>query len=130
MVLIYVMPWGDWGDWGGWIRLGISAAWMMLCLREIAVLRRNEDRVVRIRLNNFGAFKVISAQGETEAVDLMPGSIVSARLAWLRLRFADGQIYGELLAGNAVKDREWHRFQLIWHQCKPLILVARVGLDP
>ena len=40
------------------------------------------------------------------------------RMAWIRIRLADGRKYGELLRGNAVIDKQWHRLQLIWQQTR------------
>lgn len=76
-----------------------------------------ELRVARIAINTRGEIRVTDAAGRTVLVELLAGTVVMPNLAWLRMRFvADGQQYAELLRGNALKDVQWHRFQLIWQQ--------------
>lgn len=95
----------------------LAIAWTVHCGFELHGRWRMELRVARIAINTRGEIRVTDAAGRTVLVELLAGTVVMPNLAWLRMRFvADGQQYAELLRGNALKDVQWHRFQLIWQQ--------------
>ena len=96
----------------------LLAAWLVSCWLEFCAMADGSRRVTLIRVSNLGEVWVAAGNGDLEPVKLLPGSVVLERFAWLRIRFEDGGNYAELLAGNAVKDRQWHRFQLIWQQSR------------
>ena len=96
----------------------LIALWLFVCWRELCAMADGSRRVARIRLNNLGEIWVADGINDYERVRLLPGSMVLERLAWLRIEFADGHKYAELLAGNAVENRQWHRFQVIWQQSR------------
>lgn len=73
-------------------------------------------RVHTIVLYSDGRLEGASADGKREPLQLRPGSVVLARMAWLRLRFANGREYGELLTPRAATSRDWQRLQLVWRQ--------------
>ena len=64
----------------------------------------------------------LSADGEVRAfgrrenctAKVMPGSIVLAEVAWLRLQAENGDKWGELVAGKHRESEEWRRFQVIF----------------
>jgi hypothetical protein len=98
-------------------RLLILALWFALGANEWRRQKQGFGRVAGIRIRENGALECIDAQGTAEAVRLMGGSFVLPRLAWLRVKFADGSHYGELLAGDTDRDPGWHGLQLVWAQC-------------
>lgn len=102
------------------------AAWLAASGIQIRRLLAGGREVAKIRVDNAGGVWVSNFRGRWQAVDILPGTMVLRRLAWLRIRLADGRKYGELLAGNAVKDVEWQRFQLLWQQCRQRL----AGVDP
>lgn len=103
------------------LRVALLLAWIARCGFELLQLSRGADRVARIGLNQLGQVWVIDGAGERQGVTLLRGSVVLAHHAWLRIRFTDGHKYAELVRGDAVKDRQWHRFQLIWKQARQTI---------
>jgi len=56
----------------------------------------------------------VFGSGENCTAKVLPGSIVLAEVAWLRLQAENGDKWGELLAGNHRKSEEWRRFQVIF----------------
>ncbi len=105
----------------GGFRALIAVLWIAQSVREIQLWTLAAARVTRIQFNQMGDVWVIDRDGLVSSVELLGGSLVTRRLAWIRVRFADGHDYGELLRGNAVKDKQWHRFQLIWQQTRQII---------
>lgn len=56
----------------------------------------------------------VGCGGARQPLELMSGSVVLPRLAWLRVRFPDGLEYGELFFRNGRQDEEWRRLQRVW----------------
>lgn len=91
--------------------------WLLSGLLEMKALRFGMSRIDRIRIRADGAVDGFDLEGAEYPLRLLPGSIVLDRIAWLRLGFANGRSYGELLTGNAGESEHWRRLQLIWrHQ--------------
>lgn len=67
-----------------------------------------------LHIGGDGTIKAHLLHARPQAVTLSTGSVVLARIAWLRLRFPDRRHAFLLFLGNAAKDPEWQRFQLIW----------------
>lgn len=106
------------------VALPVAPAWSGACLVLWAVLSGLElkasvtgmTRIERLRLDAGGQLVALSRDGAAEALTLLSGSMVLARFAWLRVRFADGSSYGELLLAAGCPADEWRRLQLIWRQ--------------
>lgn len=98
----------------GVLRLLILVAWAGECARECRALRRGGSRLLALRLDTEGGITGFGPDGRREPLVLLAGSMVLRRLAWLRLRFADGSTHGELIMGDPDTDPAWHRLQLIW----------------
>ena len=99
-------------------RLAFVVAMLVGGGSELWALSRGSARVTGIGLNQLGDVWVIDAVGQKRPVTLLRGSMVLAGHAWLRFRFDDGRKYAELVSGNAVQDKQWHRFQLVWKQAR------------
>ncbi len=56
----------------------------------------------------------VYGEGRHVAARVLPGSLVLAELAWLRIRADNGDQWGELIAGNHRESEEWRRFQVIF----------------
>lgn len=76
-------------------------------------------RLERLRLRP-GSLEGLSPGGESQPLELLSGSVVLSRIAWLRLRFPHGPGFGELLTMDARAKDDWRRFQLIWRQQGPV----------
>jgi hypothetical protein len=95
-------------------RFLLVVAWVGESYRELRALVRGAARLRRILLDAEGNVAGRKPGGRSEVLTLQTGSIVLSRVGWLRVRFPDGQRYGELLCGDPARDLEWQRLQLIW----------------
>jgi hypothetical protein len=96
------------------LRISLAAVFIAENLREMKRLVCGAARIRHISLDAEGNIAALGPGGRVEPLTLLSGSIVLNRLAWLRLRFADGSEHGELCCGDPVADPEWQRLQLIW----------------
>jgi hypothetical protein len=96
----------------------LLVACCVVCARKEWIRQeRGYRRVESIRIHEDGCLECVAFSGTVEPVRLLGGSIVLPRLAWLRVQFADGSHYGELLSGDVATDPDWHGLQLIRMQC-------------
>jgi hypothetical protein len=93
-----------------------GALWLGAGLAEARAQFRGMRRICRFRISADGSLEGQAPDGGIEAIQLTSGSVVLARMAWLRVRFSDGTAYGELLTGDGRVDDDWHRLQLVWRQ--------------
>jgi hypothetical protein len=94
----------------------LCSIWLLDCAGELSRLRRGRARICHLQLDANGDIFATGPGGQSEYLELLSGSIVLSRLAWLRLRFPDGSVAAELLAGDPRRDPHWHGLQLIWQQ--------------
>ena len=106
LILGMPMPWV--------LRCLACVGWLTYCVCEIRRFRRAAALLRRLRLRADGSVFGRMADGRWQRLQMLPGSVVFTRCAWLRL--ADGRDYGELLCGDARDSLQWHRLQLIWRQ--------------
>jgi len=97
------------------IRLALITLWLLSGLRQIGRYSRGIHRAKIIRLGA-GEASVIDRQGRQLPVQIMSGSVVLPRLAWLRLKYPDGLMFGELLRGDAAVSQHWRHLQILWRQ--------------
>jgi hypothetical protein len=97
------------------IRLTLIAVWAVLSLRQLDRQARGGQRTKSIRLEP-GETSIIDRRGRQVPVQIMSGSVVLPRLAWLRLKFRDGLKFCELLRGDATQNEQWRRLQILWRQ--------------
>jgi hypothetical protein len=98
------------------LRALMIPGWSWLCVHDWRNQLRAYRRVTVIRIQVTGRIETIGRSGQMEPVRLLGGSLVLPRIAWLRLEFADGSRYGELLAGDSCRCAGWHWLQLGWRQ--------------
>lgn len=98
-----------------WARFGLAVLWISASLWDIGRISRGNQRVRFIRLT-VGQAAVVDRQGREEPVQIMSGSVVLPRLAWLRLKWRDGLIGGELIRGDPAGHQHWRRLQILWRQ--------------
>ena len=99
-----------------WLRAALAALWFCYCWREFGRQLGGYARLNRLCLSAAGEAWAIGPSGVLHSLELASGSMVLSRVAWLRLRFADGSHYGELLTGHPLHCERWHGLQLIWEQ--------------
>ena len=97
------------------VRLALVVPWIIGSIRGLSRQSRGVHRIKAIRLE-VGVATVVDRHGRQAPVRIMSGSIVLPRLAWLRLRLADGLICGELLRGDATVCLQWRHLQILWRQ--------------
>lgn len=110
-----------------WVRALLLAAFAWQCRRDICRQARGYARIARLCIDSAGEVQGRGPLGQTYQLRLCSGSMVLPRLAWLRLEFADGHRYGELIYGNSAESAEWHGLQLIWEQRRASF--GRAGLS-
>ena len=96
------------------LRLSLAVAWAGY---GIAGIRRHRDayrdcRRLRVKADG-GA--LLLCRGEWRAARVLPGSVLRERVGWLYLEPAGGGRFGELVRGDAGRDSEWRRLQVVWH---------------
>jgi hypothetical protein len=95
-------------------RLLIAVLWLALSAYEWISNRRAYARYGILRIDAEGSVERRSNDGTWQKHALRSGSVVLARLAWLRLVTADGLRYAEFVRGDARESNDWRRFQVIW----------------
>lgn len=98
------------------LKLVMFCLWLYRGATELRYRLRGMSRLKRIRMDPSGRVTAVCPAGTREPLELLSGSVVLSRVAWLRFRFPDGLQYGEMLFGNARRHEEWRRLQLIWRQ--------------
>ncbi len=96
------------------LKVPLALAWLFECRRELLNFRQGTARLHELRLDAAGKVTVIGPDGSIGPATLLSGSMVLQRLAWLRVRFADGRKHGELFRPRSRLDADWHRLQLLW----------------
>ena len=99
------------------LRVLLACTWLAENTRECRRQIRGAARIGRITLNAHGNIAGTAPDGRPLSLMLLSGSVVLSRLAFLRVQFADGSDYVELLRGDPAADIEWQRLQLIWRHC-------------
>ena len=96
------------------VRILALAVWLAGVGRGIARLARGQARVRRLRLLADGRCLAFATGAGIQRLQLLDGSAVGRAWAWLRFRFDDGLVYGELLWARQVEASAWRRLQVIW----------------
>ena len=90
-----------------------AAGWFFWSGRELLTYWKVYGRWIGYSLSAEGEAQVFG-RGEKCTAKVLPGSIVLAEVAWLRLQAENGDKWGELLAGDHRESEEWRRFQVIF----------------
>ncbi len=105
--LILLLPIGMPGKVAGLL------GWLCWSGRELLTYWRVYGRWSALKLFADGETKLIGCD-ECCAATVLPGSIVLSEMAWLRIRAENGDVWGELVAGNHRESKDWRRFQVIF----------------
>ena len=92
----------------------VGISWLALCAYEWLSNRRAYARFGILRIDAEGRVERRCSDGTWQVHALRSGSVVLARLAWLRLVATDGLRYAELVRGDSRESIDWRRFQVIW----------------
>ena len=88
--------------------------WVAFGHYELRSLQVGFDELLAIRLFSDGAVEVLNDDQEWMPAEYQTGCIVLQKLAWLRLRAANGAQFVELLRGDTRRSQNWRRLQVIW----------------
>ena len=97
-----------------WLRAALGGIWIAVGVCEYRAQRRGALRIRRYVLDALDNISAVAAGGRRLRVELLAGSLVLPRLAYLRLRLPDGRHYAELLRPCSADDLDWQRLLLIW----------------
>ena len=96
------------------VRSVLAAVWLIVFARQWLQFRNAYIRNGILRVDSDAEISCRRSTGSWEPLELLPGSVVTSRWAWLRLAEADGPVYAELLRGEIRQSHDWRRFQVIW----------------
>lgn len=95
-------------------RGALLALWIGTAWAEARRFRRATSRVERIVMSADGRLRGGVGDDLRYPLELLPGSVVGRRMAWLRLRFEDGLSWGELVTERRGGREAWRRLRVIW----------------
>ncbi len=81
---------------------------------ELRRLEQGFDACAAIRVDSNGDFAVLKNNDNWVPASLMTGSVLLRKLGWMRLQDESGQVFLELIRGNARQSQDWRRLQVIW----------------
>jgi hypothetical protein len=96
------------------VKIILAVAWTTDCVWGLTRQGGGNARVRRILINVRGTVEGLDSSGKLHELQLLKGSAVLRHCGWLRLRFADGLHYVELISSFDCPKSTWRRLQLIW----------------
>jgi hypothetical protein len=97
-------------------KLLLLASWIGFAGHELWRQWQGYTCIAHISIHDDGSLDGVDHRGAVSPLQILGGSFVLSHVAWLRLQFADGRHYGELICGNADANAGWHGLQLSWVQ--------------
>lgn len=91
----------------------LAVGWITLAASRLVRLRRKTAPLRAYRLYADGSLDLMHTVGARSG-RLLPGSMLYERVGWLRVASGEGGAWGELIAGNCRKNKEWRRLQVIF----------------
>jgi hypothetical protein len=98
------------------LRAALALLFTAACGLELHAQCRGMARIDRIRITAGGRIEGSGPGGECVPLELLAGSVLLSRRAWLRLKFPDGTVSGEWLEAGRRESEQWRMLQLIWRQ--------------
>ncbi len=95
-------------------KIALAGVWIADCVFGLRRQARGNARVHGIRIDVRGVAQGLDEFSKPHKIQILKGSAVLQRWAWLRLRFADGSHYVELWRRKDCPPTTWRRLQLIW----------------
>ena len=96
------------------LRGAASLLWIAYGRYQILQVAGGFLSCVAIRVCTGGEFELQNSDQEWVSATLLSGSVVLPKIAWLRMRTANGRHCAELIRGDARKSHDWRHFQVIW----------------
>jgi len=88
--------------------------WVAFGRFELRQLEQGFDACKAIRIDSNGEVTVLVNDEKWVPATLLTGSVVLRKLGWIRLKDQRGQIFLELIRGDARQSQNWRRLQVIW----------------
>ena len=98
------------------LKIILAALWLADTLRELARQSCGQTRVRCLMVDASGRVAGRSILGKDKELQILKGSVLLHRWAWLRLGFDDGLHYVEWLFKADYPPESWRRLQLLWRQ--------------
>jgi len=98
----------------GWGRLLVAASWATDCGLGLTRQRRGAARVCGLAVSAGPVVAARRPDGGLVELELLRGSRLTSRAAWLRLRHPDGLVHGELVVAAAQQPATWRRLSILW----------------
>ena len=92
----------------------LALSWTALCGFEWLALRQGYAGSGVLRIAAGGHVERQSPDGSWQPARLCAGSVVLARVAWLRIAGPGERPYTELVGARSHSSEEWRRLQVIW----------------
>jgi hypothetical protein len=96
-------------------RCAAAVVWLVLNGRQLCQIASGHQHCRCIRMGPSGAVQLQGPDGCWFAATLLPGSVVTGRLAWLRFEAEDGRRFAELLRQKCFGNKDWRRLRVIWN---------------
>ena len=96
------------------VRFFACLAWLAVLYRELTNLQWGFDTFSRIRLLSDGELTLLDGEQNWVPAELLNGSVLCAKVAWIRIETANGRQFAELITGDSRQSQEWRRLQVIW----------------
>ena len=88
--------------------------WVAVGRFELRRLEQGFDACRSIRIDSSGEIAILNSDGIWAPARLLTGSVLLRKLGWVRLQDHRGQIFLELIRGDARQSQDWRRLQVIW----------------
>jgi len=95
-------------------RVLLAVTWCAFSGRELVATWRAYAGAGELRVEADGRLYCRARSGAWQPATFCAGSVVCARIAWLRIAIRQGPRYAELVCGDVRESEEWRRFQVIW----------------
>jgi hypothetical protein len=89
-------------------------AWGAFGWFELRRLVLGFDACKAIRVDSSGEFAILNNDDEWVSASLLTGSVLLQKLGWICLEDRSGQVFFELIRGDARRSHHWRRLQVIW----------------
>jgi len=96
------------------LRVAGCLVWVLAGRFELRRLEQGFDACKAIRIDSSGEAMILNSEENWMPATLLTGSVLLRRLAWIRLQDQSGQIFLELISGDARQSQDWRRLQVIW----------------
>ena len=113
LLAIFSLPISD------FLRASAGLVCLLVTGVELALISCAHKQYTRIRIHSDGAVELRDRDGDWQIATIANGSIVLQKMAWFRLKPANGGRYYELVRGNSRESEQWRRLQVIWRHLGP-----------